>query len=327
MVSTQQLPHKMQQLAVHIEKILRTGTQAYRPPQQPTSREHIVPEYIVESFANTKPFYVFSTASNTIIPKNSTKDVCTRNNEYEMLDSKKEIIFRNLIEREYLARIEGWLADFYHSFLQVARTRNHDIGAFLQKQNNRYATILLMSLITLRSPTNLSKFIEACKILGISIQPKEEKNASLLLFVRMLPQFAEKALGEYHIIVLRNKSTMPFVLSSRPAYIKHLIDRYHNDRAQEWTCPLSEDIMLLLVDKAHSMNHDGDIIDIPMCLVDENNQTLLLDKETEQFVCTQAQALKRYQKAWNGRKIKPIKEKHHDQRNYLHHDHRGPWSN
>lgn len=294
-------------LSYKIYKILQAGSDKYIKPLQPTTNEHIVPEHIVQEFTTRKPFYLFVTQTDKIVEKKNTKEVCTRNNEYEMRDENKNIIFQNLIEHEFLAEVEGILATPYRQIIDIAR-KQKNIKSFLRSFNNRYAVMLWMSLITLRSPANIPMFVHACEDVGITFQEKDKRNAGLSILVNVLPEFAKQSLNTYNIVVLRNRTTLPFVLSSRPAILRLIVQKSTHEMQYVWTCPIAEDLMFLLIDKEHSDGADGAVLDISINEVDSYNRLLFQDKTVEQFICTQKSALKRYYKVWHGRKVKKIKE-------------------
>ena len=299
---------QVKSLSYKIYKILQAGPESYTKPLQPTTNEHIVPKHVVQEFTTRKPFYIFVTQTDKIIEKKNTKEVCTRSNEYEMRDVNKKIIFQNLIERDFLAKVEGMLTTPYRKIIEVARKQNN-IKTFLRSSNNRYAIMLWMSLITLRSPANIPMFAQACEDVGIVFKEKDKRNAGLSILVNVLPEFAKQSMDIYNIIVLRNNTTLPFVLSSRPAILRLIIQKATNETQYVWTCPIAEDLMLLLIDKEHSLGADGAVLEISINEVDNYNRLLFQDRTVEQFICTQKSALKRYHKVWQGRKVKKIKEK------------------
>lgn len=292
-MSTIGLPYEFEAVVQDVSDKISQGINLYQAPNVPTKKEHLVPQFMIKSFVTEAPFYAFIPKSDKIIEQTTTQDVCCKTNEYEMFDENHEIIYRNIIEHDFLSKTEGLLAPFYRNFLYTARLSNN-VATLLQQDCNRYALVLLMLMLTLRSPRNWPKYAKLLEYLAIS--PLDtDRNTSLLGFAETMPMFADLAVTTFNFLILRTPPNTPFILSSRPSFVQITKNVPRARQSQIWTCPIAPDILVLMTNNEVHPWTDGSVVNIDKHHVDRLNQLLLQDQQTEQFVSTDKALLQKYQ--------------------------------
>ena len=256
-----------------------------------THDQHFVPQMYLKYFANGKICNVIE--GHGKITKKSIDRICYKADYYELKKSENEIVKHNLIETQFLNRLETMYTGFFEELFVALRNQN--VEAFLHHDDNNLNLIIWLVLMFLRNPLVFKETPEAAKEIGIEWDDIQAHNNAVTNIVGLLTDWSNDLSKTHKIVFLKNNTDISFVTSSYPSIIMH--DLNGQIRGE---MPLSPEYYLLLLDKENDIK-EASIQLAPEMLVNrlnykaiENTFYLKTDVEYKYIISKDKETLERY---------------------------------
>ena len=232
-----------------------------------THDQHFVPQMYLKHFADGKLCYVIE--GHGKITKKSIDRICYKTDYYELKNIENKIVKHNLIESQFLNRIETMYTSYFEELFMALN--NQSIEEFKYKDDNDLKLIIWLILMFLRNPLVFKETPEAAKEIGIEWDEIQAHNNAVINMVGLLEEWSNNLRKTHRIVFLKNNSDISFVTSNYPS----IITRDSNGQIRG-EMPLSPEYYMLLLDKGNGIKEDS-IQLAPKILVNYHNYNTVVN--------------------------------------------------